>query len=110
MTGTQEPTVNKEKVMNKTIKEQTYYEPIYFAEKSPSDDRCTLMTRHYRKYVVDSGKIHTTVKVDATVYDNEQEMAKAIEEGNMLELPKESDGNPLFVPADFKSSSLRRLS
>ena len=98
----------RENTMSKTIKEQTYYESTYFSEKDPNDDRCTLMTRHYSMYSTPGGNVLTSVHMDATEYPNEDAMVEDIKARGMQELSNEADGNPQYVPAEYKSSGLRR--
>jgi hypothetical protein len=95
--------------MSKTLKEQTYYDGTYFAEKQPGDTRCTLLTRHYHKYEIPSGRTVTAVKTDSVTYATPEDMAYAIEHGGWIELPKEADGNPMYVPEEFRADTVRKV-
>jgi hypothetical protein len=99
----------KEKSMSKTLKEQTYYIDTYLAEKEPDDTRCTLFIRHFRKYQTPSGRTVTAIKLDVVTYATPEDMADVIKHGKWLELPKEADGNPMYVPEDFEADTIRKV-
>jgi hypothetical protein len=92
--------------MNKTY---TYYAPTYLAEKDPNDTRCTLLIRRYQRYQSKSGKWITKIDSDVAEYATPEDMVAAIETEHMQELPKEADGNPMYVPPELKSSIHRRI-
>lgn len=85
-----------------------YYEPIFLQGKG-DDHRCTLLVRIFDKHLARSGNSVTSVKFDALTYEDEKEMADAIHENNMLELPKEAEGNQKYVPSSLRSKTLRRV-
>lgn len=88
-------------------KEQLYYDGTYLASKG-DDPRCTLLTRHYRKYATPSKNTVTLITPDAKEYPDEATMVADIKAKSMLELPEEADGKPLYIPAGFEAKTVRR--
>ena len=88
---------------------QTYYAPIYFAEKDPEDTRVSLLVRVFEKHITKSGNTVTTIKTDCYSYGSPEIMAMEITDQGWQELPKEAEQNQQWVPEDFKAKTVRRI-
>lgn len=80
------------------VKERTYYSPTFFKD---DDGKCTLLTRHYQWRQGKRLRLHATS--DAVVFPTEQALATSLLGlPKWRELPEEADGNPQFVPEEFR--------
>jgi len=67
------------------------------------------MTTRYRLYKLPSGKTQTTIYHDAVDLPDEDSMVNFIQSQNLEELSEESDGNPRYVPEEFKADIAQQV-
>lgn len=82
------------------VKERTYYAPVFFKDR---DGRCSLLTRHFEWR--QGKKLRLYASGYSTVeFANEEALGVSMLalEGDWAELPAEADGNPRYVPEEFR--------
>lgn len=83
------------------VQRQRYYLGTYLQDRD--DEWVTLLIRDF-SIRVGKGKLYRYVTTDALRFPNAEAMVEAIESGGWKELPPEADGNPRYVPNEFRDT------
>jgi hypothetical protein len=103
-------TLSKPGPNTEIVKEGWFYLDTYFqgdygdAHRKPElrDPKCTLLVRRVQLRRGPSGRTRTVIDTDAMEFPDEAAMVAWIESSGAEELPPEADGNPQYVPEEFR--------
>lgn len=88
-----------------------FYLPTFFqgdygdASRRPEErsSKCVLLIRDIRLWRTPKGKRRLDIKTAGLEFPDEQAMNAAIEEQGMEPLPPEADGNPRYLPVEYRA-------
>jgi hypothetical protein len=86
------------------LKDGWFYLPTFLKNGKyyPDPETCTLLVRRVQLRRGPSGRLRTVLALDAPRFPNEDEMARWIREHHAEELPPEADGDPRFIPEEYR--------
>ena len=89
---------------SEVVRDQLYYLGTYLKDDKyePTTGTCTLLTRRFYVTRSPKGNLRLHRKTEAVEFPSEDAMVEAIEDGGWIELPEEADGNPSYVPEEFR--------